>query len=201
METYLQPLLAIAIGLAGLVWGADRFVVGSAGTARNLGISPLVIGLTIVSIGTSAPEIMVSINAALKGSGELAVGNAIGSNLANIGLVLGITALVAPVPTQRHLLFEEGPTVLAVTALVGLLLFDGFLGRGESLPLLLAIVPLLWLTVRYKSRHPSPEQLEGGEDIPALSMPAALLWFAIGLAALLASSEALVWGATSAKVV
>lgn len=197
MESQLPAIAAILLGLTGLVWGADRFVAGSAGAARNFGVSPLVIGLTIVSIGTSAPEIIVSINAALKGAGELAVGNALGSNLANIGLVLGVTALIAPLPTQRHLLLQEGPVLLVVTALIGWALYDGNLMRWESAPFLLAIVPLLWLTVRYKKHHPSPEEIEEGEDIPNISTAAALLWLAIGLGALLASSEALVWGATS----
>ena len=109
------PILALIAGLCGLIWGADKFVNGSVGIARSLGISSLVIGLTVVSIGTSAPEIIVSINAALKNSGGLAVGNAIGSNLANIGLVLGITALVAPIPVQKHLLYEESPILHHVT--------------------------------------------------------------------------------------
>jgi cation:H+ antiporter len=90
------PILALIAGLCGLIWGADKFVNGSVGIARSLGVSSLVIGLTVVSIGTSAPEIIVSINAALKNSGGLAVGNAIGSNLANIGLVLGITVRREP---------------------------------------------------------------------------------------------------------
>lgn len=197
MESQLPAIAAILLGLTGLVWGADRFVAGSAGAAKNFGVSPLVIGLTIVSIGTSAPEIIVSINAALKGAGELAVGNALGSNMANIGLVLGATALIAPLPTQRHLLIQEGPVLLVVTALIGWALYDGSLMRMESAPFLLAIVPLLWLTVRYKKHHPSPEEIEEGEEIPNISTPAALLWLAIGLMALLASSEALVWGATS----
>lgn len=193
----LSAFLAILFGLVGLVWGADRFVAGSAGAARNFGVSPLVIGLTIVSIGTSAPEIIVSINAALRGAGELAVGNALGSNLANIGLVLGITALIAPLPTQRHLLFQEGPVLLAVTALIGLALYDGHLSRWESLPLLLILPPLILATVVYKKRHPSPEEITEGQDIPAISTLAAIMWLAIGLAALLASADVLVWGATT----
>jgi cation:H+ antiporter len=197
METMLPALAAIALGLTSLVWGADRFVTGSAGAARNLGISPLVIGLTVVSIGTSAPEIIVSINAALKSAGELAVGNALGSNLANIGLVLGITALVAPVPAQRHLLTQEGPTLLIITAWTGVLLSDGTLSRGECLPLLTALPLLLWATVWVKKKHPSPEEIESGQDIPSITMAAAVLWFCLGLGVMLLGSEALVWGATT----
>ena len=95
---------ALIIGLGGLILGADHFVSAAARGAKTLGISPIVIGLTVVAFGTSAPEFIVAINSALQDVGGLAIGNALGSNLANIGLVLGITALVKPLPAQRHLL-------------------------------------------------------------------------------------------------
>jgi cation:H+ antiporter len=195
METLAPAILGVLLGLLGLLWGADRFVAGSAGAAKNFGISPLVIGLTIVSIGTSAPEIIVAINAALKEAGDMAVGNAIGSNLANIGLVLGVTALIAPLPTQSHLLKQEGPVLLAITLLAGFFIFDGALSRPEGLALALIIPPLLVVTVYYKKRHPNPEAADEGEAIPAMSTATAALWFLTGLGALLISSEALVWGA------
>lgn len=195
METLIPASLGVLFGLLGLLWGADRFVAGSAAAAKNFGISPLVIGLTIVSIGTSAPEIIVAINAALREAGDMAVGNAIGSNLANIGLVLGITALVCPIPTQGHLIKQEGPVLLAITLLAGFFIFDGELSRAEGITLALIIPPLIALTIYYKKRHPNPETVEEGEAIPAMSTTAALLWFLVGLGALLISSEALVWGA------
>lgn len=195
MNELLPAYMAIIAGLIGLVWGADRFVIGAASAAKNFGISPMVIGLTIVSIGTSAPEIIVSINAALEGSGALAVGNALGSNLANIGLVLGITALIAPLPAQRHLVFQEGPVLLFVTALVGYCLFDQILGRTESL-IMLALVPLLlWITVKYKVQHPDPEEVAEVESLTTTSSAAATIWFIIGLLVMLLSSKILVWGA------
>ena len=197
MSAMYLPILALLAGVLGLLWGADRFVEGSAGAARNFGISPMIIGLTVVSVGTSAPEIIVSINASLKAAGELAVGNALGSNLANIGLVLGITALVAPLPVQKHLLREEGPVLLLITALAGLCLYDGWLNRGESIALGLLIIPLLILVVKYKKNHPNPEAVEDAEDIPEFSMGTAILWFVIGLAVLLVSAEITVWGAKS----
>lgn len=195
MNELLPAYMAIIAGLIGLVWGADRFVIGAASAAKNFGISPMVIGLTIVSIGTSAPEIIVSINAALEGSGNLAVGNALGSNLANIGLVLGITALIAPLPAQRHLVFQEGPVLLFVTALVGYCLFDQILGRTESLVMLALIPLLLWITVKYKVQHPDPEEVEEVENIATTSTAAAATWFIIGLLVMLLSSKILVWGA------
>ena len=151
MPAIYMSILALIAGLLGLVWGADKFVNGSVGMARSFGISSLVIGLTVVSIGTSAPEIIVSINAALKNSGGLAVGNAIGSNLANIGLVLGITAIVAPIPIQKHLLREESPILILITALAGLCLYDGQLNRGESLALGFLVIPLLIIRTKQGS--------------------------------------------------
>ena len=195
MNELLPAYMAIIAGLIGLVWGADRFVIGAASAAKNFGISPMVIGLTIVSIGTSAPEIIVSINAALEGSGALAVGNALGSNLANIGLVLGVTALIAPLPAQRHLVFQEGPVLLFVTALVGYCLYDQSLGRTESLVMLALIPLLLWVTVKYKVQHPDAEELAEVEDIATTSNAAAATWFLIGLLVMLLSSKILVWGA------
>jgi len=195
MNELLPAYMAIIAGLIGLVWGADRFVIGAASAAKNFGVSPMVIGLTIVSIGTSAPEIIVSINAALEGSGALAVGNALGSNLANIGLVLGVTALIAPLPAQRHLVFQEGPVLLFVTALVGYCLYDQSLGRTESLVMLALIPLLLWVTVKYKVQHPDAEELAEVEDIATTSNAAAATWFVIGLLLMLLSSKILVWGA------
>ncbi len=200
MSAIYLPSLALLIGVLGLLWGADRFVAGSAAAARNFGLSPMIIGLTLVSVGTSAPEIIVSINASLNNVGELAVGNALGSNLANIGLVLGITALVAPLPVQGHLLREESPVLLLITALAGLCLYDGFLNRGESIGLALMVIPLLILVVKYKQRHPNPENIDEAEDIPDLSMATAGLWFLVGLAVLLISAETTVWGAKEIAV-
>ena len=200
MSAMYLPILALLAGGLGLLWGADRFVEGSAGAARNLGISPMIIGLTVVSVGTSAPEVIISINAALKDAGQLAVGNALGSNLANIGLVLGITALVAPLPVQKHLLREEGPVLLLITALAGFCLYDGWLNRGESLALGLLVIPLLILVVKFKRNHPNPEAVEEAEDIPDFAMGTAILWFVIGLAVLLASAEITVWGAKSIAI-
>ena len=195
MNELLPAYMAIIVGLIGLVWGADRFVIGAASAAKNFGISPMVIGLTIVSIGTSAPEIIVSINAAMEGSGTLAVGNALGSNLANIGLVLGVTALIAPLPAQRHLVFQEGPVLLFITAVVGYCLYDQSLGRTESL-IMLALIPLLlWVTVKYKAQHPNPEELAETESIATSSNAAAIGWFVLGLGVMLLSSKILVWGA------
>ncbi len=185
--------LAILAGFGGLIWSADRFVGGSAAIASNFGISRLIVGLTIVSLGTSAPEVIVAISASLKGSGDLAVGNALGSNLANIGLVLAITALIAPMPIQKHLLTQEVPILLVVTLLAGYILWDAQLVQWEGALLLGCLIPLLYFMIRTKQQHPSEEDED--TDIPDMSTGAASLWFVLGLTALILSSEALVWGA------
>ena len=197
MTAIYLPFFALLIGMLGLLLGADRFVDGSAAVARNLGISPMIIGLTVVSVGTSAPEIIVSINAALNGAGQLAVGNALGSNLANIGLVLGITALVAPLPVQKRLLVEAGPVLLLITALAGLCLYDGFLHRSESAALMLLVIPLLILEVKFKNSGPNPETADSAEEIPDIPRAKALLRLALGLGVLLISADLTVWGAKS----
>ena len=185
--------LAILAGFGGLIWSADRFVGGSAAIASNFGISRLVVGLTIVSLGTSAPEIVVSISASLKGSGELAVGNALGSNLANIGLVLAITALIAPMPIQKHLLTQEVPILLLVTAAAGFILYDANLVATEGAILLASLIPLMYFMIRTKQK--SPSESEEDDEIPDMGSRAAAIWFVVGLSALIISSEALVWGA------
>ncbi len=191
--TWLIPLIAILVGFVGLLWSADRFVGGSAALARGLGVSPLIIGLTIVSFGTSAPEILVSISASLKGAGELAVGNALGSNLANIGLVLGITALIAPLPVQPHLLRREIPLLLGITALAGLFLVDARLGYREGAALLLLLPPSLWLLMR--RRNDEPQALSAEVPAAPYRLTGPIFWFLLGLAVLIGCSELLVWGA------
>jgi cation:H+ antiporter len=184
---------AISAGFIGLIWSADRFVGGSAAIASNLGIPKLIVGLTIVSLGTSAPEIVVSISAVFKGAGDMAVGNALGSNLANIGMVLGITALIAPMPIQRHLLTQEIPILLLITALAGVLLYDSQLVTWEGAVLAGTLIPLMWLMIRTKQKQPSPE--EEDSDIPDMQTLTAAFWFIAGLSVLIGSSELLVWGA------
>lgn len=185
--------LAIAGGFIGLIWSADRFVGGSAAIASNFGVSKLIIGLTIVSLGTSAPEIVVSTSAALKDSGDLAIGNALGSNLANVGLVLAITALIAPMPIQKHLLTQEIPVLIVITALAGFVLWDASVSFYDGLLLAGTLIPLMYLMLTAKKKHPSPE--EEDSEIPDMTIAVAGFWFASGLIVLIGSSELLVWGA------
>jgi len=187
------------IGFISLVWSADRFVAGAAAIARSFGVAPLVIGLTIVSFGTSAPEVMVSISAAVQGAGDLAVGNAIGSNIANIGLVLATTTLVASIPVQKHILKHELPILLLITLAAGLFLSDASLNRIEGGILLLSLVPAIWYLVRIKQQKLSPNEIaEEQETIREMPRKLAIFWFIVGLIVLMISSEILVWGAKSA---
>ena len=143
--------LALAIGLIGLVWSADRFVHGAASIARNLGVSTFLIGLTIVALGTSAPEILVSVMAALDNVPGLAIGNAIGSNIANIGLVLGVTALIANLHVQQQVIKEDLPIALLISLLVVGLLYDRELTQLDGVLLLTTLTLYLIFLIRYKA--------------------------------------------------
>jgi cation:H+ antiporter len=187
---------AILIGFIILVWSADLFVAGAAAIAENMGMSPILIGLTIVSLGTSAPEVLVSINAAISGTGELAVGNAIGSNIANMGMVLGITVLIAPLPVHRNRLKRELPTLLAVTLGCGLLLLDGELDWLDGLLMLAALTFILIEMIRSQSHDPNAAEEANVEELPHMLPKRAWVSFAIGLVLLVASSKILVWGAS-----
>lgn len=192
-ETIPFSIAALVIGLALLVWSADRFIAGAAATARNFGMSPMLIGMTIVSIGTSAPEILVSAIAAIGGNPGLAVGNALGSNIANIGLVLGVTALIAPLPINMKLMRKEIPLLLGVTLIAGALMVDGEITLTDSFILVAALViSLLWL---FKGDAEAMGDQE--DEIPDMPQGKAIFWLLLGLAILIGSSRMLVWGAVN----
>ena len=192
-------LLALIVGFMTLVWSADKFLSGAASTASNLGVSKMVIGLTVVSLGTSAPEILVAMAAALEGNPLLAVGNAIGSNIANIGLVLGVTAIVAPLPFSKRVRRTELPWLLGATLLALFLMFDLELGFFDGLLLLAGLGTILYLLMFGKSAsHPDfAETIR--EDLEVLSQMKAwrsVAWLLGGLVLLVLSAELLVWAAT-----
>ncbi len=192
-------LAALIGGFGLLVWGADRFVMGAAGAARNLGVSPLLIGLTIVGFGTSAPEMLVSAVASLQDNPGLAVGNAIGSNITNIGLILGLTAVVVPLSVHSRIIRRELPILIGITVLAYLLLRDGMLGVFEGSILLLSLVAMLGYTiyVGLNSRAGrDPVAAEYAAELPTdLSLGQSLLWLSIGIVVLVGSSRLLVWAA------
>jgi len=192
------PYFAVVVGLALLVWGSDRFVFGASATARNLGVSPLIIGLTIVGAGTSAPEALVSATAAFNGNPGLSIGNALGSNIANVGLVLGVTAMVRGVLVRSPIFRLEFPVMFLVMGLAWLLLSDGLLERRDGVILALAFLLLLALmmVIAIRARRSDPLRREFAREIPVhVGTPRALLWFAVGLAALLLGAQVIVWGA------
>lgn len=193
-------LAAVVIALVALVWSADRFVLGAAGTARGLGLPPLFVGLTIVAMGTSAPEMLVSATAAVQGSPGIAIGNAVGSNIANIALILGITALIAPVAVSSRLLRREFPALILTTALATMLLANNYLGRLDGLILLGGFIALLswlgWLT-RNSNRSDPLVAAHAPETPPAPSLAYNLWWLGAGLLVLLLSARLLVWGASN----
>ncbi len=197
-------LLSFAMVISGislLVWSADRFTDGAAAIARNFGISPLIVGLTIVAMGSSAPEIVVSINAAFNNTPGLAIGNAIGSNVANVGLVLGIASIVTPLHVQSATLKREIPVLFGVMVLAFVLLMDLEISHLDGIILLSSLVLYLaWLTIsvihsRNKKKDLMLEEII--EELPE-EMPTwrATCWVLVGLLLLQVSSKLLVMGAT-----
>ena len=191
-------LLLMVVGFAALIWSADKFLSGAAATATNLGVSNIVIGLTVVSLGTSAPEIVVALIAALEDNAVLAIGNAIGSNIANIGLVLGITAIIAPLPFSQNVLRRELPWLLGATVLAIVLIFDRELNLLDGLILLTGLAYILWQLLRSeKDTDPAESALASElEELPKMKQRVALFWLVIGLTVLLAAAQLLVYAAT-----
>ncbi|RLQ21909.1 calcium/sodium antiporter [Seongchinamella sediminis] len=188
---------AILVGFIILIWSADLFVAGAASIAENMGMSPIIIGLTIVSLGTSAPEILVSLTAAVSNAGDLAIGNAIGSNIANIGLVLGITVLVAPMMVHQSCMKKEMPVLLLVTFGAGMLLIDDELSNLDA-GLMMGTLALI-IIYMVRSQQQDAVLLEEAEEeyLHHLNPLRAWLTFALGLALLIASSRMLVWGSVT----
>ena len=194
----LGNILLVIAGLVLLIWGADRFVHGAAAAARNLGIAPLLIGLTVVAFATSAPEILVSVVAALQHEPGLAFGNAIGSNIVNIGLVLGLTALIRPIKLESATLRREMPALLAVTLLTVSLFLDTFLSRIDGIVMLTGLViVMVWLArLGLRSAANDPIAQDYDAEIPTdVRMVMAVVWLVVGLGTLLVGADLLVDGA------
>lgn len=192
------PVLAVLVGLVLLVWSADRFVEGAAAMAKHFGMSPLLIGMVIMGFGTSAPELVVSVMSAIDGSPGIALGNAYGSNIANIALILGLTALIAPIAVHSQVIRRELPILLAVTALAAWQVQDGEVTRLEAIVLLVLLVVLLGWNI-YQGRRGQVDALgsEVERKLQSQQMPVkrAFMWIVIGLLLLVVSSRLLVWGA------
>lgn len=196
----LLDLLMTLAGFIVLLIGADRFVLGAGATARNFGVPPMLIGLTIVGFATSAPEILVSLTAALQGLPNLAIGNALGSNVANIGLVLGVSALVKPIYLSDSVtLRKEMPLLLAVPIFTAIFFYMGdYLSRLDGLIMLAALgVFLYWMTrLGLHAARSDPMAAEFAAEIRSdVRTPVAITWFIVGFILLVAGSNLLVFGA------
>lgn len=189
----LLPILAVVAGLILLMISADVFIEHAAAIAACLGMPPLLIGLTIVALGTSAPEAVVALFAAADGANDLAAGNVIGSNIANIGLVLGITGLISALSVNRQSITFDLPILWAASAFAGYMIFDNHMSRLEGLMLLAGFA--VFLALLFTKNRVEP-QTQDNEETQTHLLKSCLL-FVLGLAVLLGSAQLLVWGATS----
>ncbi|WP_227368343.1 calcium/sodium antiporter [Halomonas sp. M20] len=189
---------AIVAGLILLVWSADKFVEGAAVTARHLGVSTLLIGMLVIGFGTSAPELMVSALASGQGNPGLALGNGYGSNIANIGLILGAVALISPLSVHSQVIRQELPLLCLVTLISAWLLLDGEVSRLDAALLLLLLAAVLALSI-WRANRSSGDALAMADGEPpsaeAMTLKTGLIWTLVGLVLLIASSRLLVWGA------
>lgn len=179
-----------------LAWSADRFVDGAASIARHLHVSPMIIGLTIVSLCTSFPEMLVAAIAAYDGNSDLGIGNALGSNIANVGMVLGITALVMPLTVRSLTLKRELPVLFLVMLLALGLMLDGELGRVDGAILIAGLIAMLWWLSQLgmQDRNDPLEQEYSQAISEDMTMAVSVTWFMIGLVLLIGSSRIVVWG-------
>jgi len=197
-STLLVALLELIAGFILLIWAANKLITGASGLARNMGVSPLVVGLTIVGFGTSAPEMLVSAMASLRGNPSLAIGNAIGSNIANIGLILGLTAIIYPLRVERITLKREFSVLGLIMLLTLFLMWDLEFSRLDGIVLAAGlfslVVGMVWLGMVKGDADPMTASLS--EEVPDdLSTRSAVLWTVVGLVSLPLSAHILVNGA------
>ena len=194
----LWAVIAVILGLVLLVWSADKFIDGASATASHFGMPPLLVGMVIVGFGTSAPEIVVSVMAAIDGNPGLALGNAYGSNIANIALILGVTVLIQPIMVHSAVVRKELPLLLLVTGICIFQIFDGVLSRNDAIIVLLMLVLYMgwtiWQGMRNQSdvlSHEFDHQLQE-KEVP---LKTSIFQLIFGLIVLVISSRLLVWGA------
>jgi len=194
----LLATMAMIVGLPVLLWSAGKFVGGSASVANHFGVSPLLIGMLIIGFGTSAPEIIVSIFASAQGNSGIALGNAYGSNIANVMLILGLTALISPIAVKSNLIKKELPVLLGITFFAAWQLLDRTVSKDDAFSLLGLFVLLISWSI-WHGLQGSKDALaeEYSEEINAAegTMKTHIIWLVTGLLLLIASSRILVWGA------
>ncbi|MBC2607020.1 calcium/sodium antiporter [Pelagicoccus albus] len=195
----LIPIIALILGLVVLIWSADRFIDGASGVASHLGMPPLLIGIVIVGFGTSAPELVVSALAALQHNPGLALGNAFGSNIANIALILATTTVIIPITVQSSILRKELPLLTGATLLSAILIWDLEISFVDGLIMLVALVGVMtWTTLESMKNEGDALAEEFTEELneKKTSLGLSIFWLVFGLAALVGSSKSMVWGAT-----
>ena len=196
----LMAIGAIILGLVLLVWSADKFVGGAAATAKHLGMPTLLIGMVIIGFGTSAPELAVSAMAASDGNPGLALGNGYGSNITNIALIVGLTALIAPIAVHSQVIRKELPLLVVLTLIAGAQLLDGELSRLDGWVLLGVFAAVMGWSI-YQGYQGKEDPLAEGVDSELVTHPMpmknAIIWLVVGLILLVVSSRMLVWGAVS----
>lgn len=193
----LTASLAIVAGLILLIWSADRFIDGAAVTAKHFGMPQLLIGIIIVGFGTSAPEIIVSTISALNGNPGIALGNAYGSNITNIALILGLTALLRPILVHSQVLKQELPILAIITLISAWLIYDAEISRLDAI-ILLAIFILYMAWTIHTGLTQKEHNEQNSEMIPSkMGLSMAVFWIIVGLMLLVVSSQMLVWGAVT----
>ncbi len=194
MPDILLPIIALLLGFALLIWSADEFTENGAKIANIFKVSPLIIGLLIFGFGTSAPEMLVSGLAAMDGNKGLSIGNAIGSNIFNIALVLGISAIIIPIEVRKDILKKEWVFLMIATIIAGALLWDGRLDEIDGIVLLILLVAFLTYTFKEskKSSHHEFDNLE--ESIDSSQTVKTWIMLIVGLVVLISSAKLVVWG-------
>ena len=195
----LTAFAALLVGFIVLVWSADKFVYGASATASSFNISPLVVGVVIVGLGTSAPEMVVSAIASLSGNSELSVGNALGSNITNVGLILGLTALLIPLHVKSRIVKKELPLMFGVLLFGAALLYDRHLSLLDGCLLFGGFIALILWSLYAATTNPDDALSEefSQELANAPSRSKAIFWLVFGMLVLVASSRLLVWGAVN----
>ena len=194
----LISIVSLIVGLIITVWSADRFVDGASGIAKHFKMPPMLIGMVIIGFGTSAPEIAVSVQAAIDGNSGIALGNAIGSNITNIALVLGVTAIISPIVVSSSILKKEGPMMLVAMLLALFLMLDGSMSALDGVVLLVAFaLTMSWSIFQglKKKKDNFTNEIESEIASKKLSVKSSVIWLVVGIVLLIVGSKIFVYGA------
>lgn len=194
----LIDVLLIIVGVVIVLWGADRLTEGSVAIASKIGVSQLVIGLTVVALGTSMPEFCVSFVSALKGTADMAVGNVVGSNVFNAMLIVGVAAMVAPMCVMKQMVRKDLVFAVAASVIMGALVFDREISRADAVILSALFFVFMWITLKGAKKDDPGESALSPQSVP--SMWRGAMWIVLGLAALVGGSNVFVDSASSLAI-